>query len=119
MQKNRKPQVENNPTPVNILEFDDYFDLEMALPGFKKEELNVEIKEGDQLTISGKPEQVTMDGTIRRREFKITSFERHFPLGKTIDSSNLEARFDNGILQVRLVKREEAKKVSPRTIEVF
>ena len=54
----------------------------------------------------------------RRREFSYTNFERSFQLPDSIDQGSIEAKYDNGVLNVHLPKKEEAKVQPNRTIEI-
>lgn len=104
---------------VNIKENDDKFELELAVPGLSKEQVNIHLDEG-VLTISATTEQkeeVTESG-YKRREFNYNSFKRSFHLPDTIDSASIGASYENGILLVNLPKREEAKKKPARNIAI-
>ena len=95
---------------VNIAETEKGFRLEVAAPGFDKENFSIKI-EKSVLTISAKKEikegEQTPNGTYRRREFATTAFERSFKLPETIDSETINATLSNGILHVELAKKPE------------
>jgi HSP20 family protein len=95
---------------VNILETADGFRLEVAAPGLTKEDFQVNVVK-DLLTISGQKETArTEDGIkVHRREFAYGAFERSFRLPETIDTDNVAATFNNGILYVNLKKKAETK----------
>lgn len=105
---------------VNISETDDHFVLEVAAPGFKKEDFKLEVN-NNVLTISGQVDE-NKDGkteNYRRKEFGITSFTRTFTLHKErVDDGQINASYENGILTVTLAKREEAKPKPSRMIEI-
>ena len=70
------------------------------------------------MTISGK--QAHVDYTERevkyiRRELKHSSFKRSFELGETLDPTKISALFENGILTITILKKEEAK---PHSIDI-
>jgi HSP20 family protein len=79
-----------------------------------------EIKvEKELLSINGKRETPTREGeTFRRKEFGNYTFKRHFQLSDTVDANTIEANYVNGILNIFVPKREEAKEQPPRKIEV-
>ena len=101
---------------VDIHETDDAYILEADLPGLTKKDIDVKVVE-DRVTISGerKREDKSDEKGYCRTERAEGSFERSFRLQGGIDGGNVEARFENGVLSVKLPKPEETK---PRQIEV-
>ena len=101
---------------VNIKETDKEFMLELAVPGMKKDDFKIELHK-DVLTISSeqKEEKDTKQDKegYTRREFSYHSFARSFTLPENIDTKKIEAKYDNGILSLKLPKADEAK-VNPR-----
>ncbi len=106
---------------VNIRESNDGFLVEMAAPGMKKGDFKIEL-DNEYLKISSEKqtEQETNDTQrYTRREFSYQSFVRSFHLPKSVvDTNKINARYENGILQVLIPKREEAKALPPRQIQV-
>jgi len=105
---------------VNIKESTDAFDVEVAAPGFSKDEFRIELN-NDLLTISSekKVENETKEGeNFTRREFSYQSFSRTFTLPNTVNSENIGARYENGILKVSIPKKEEAKPKPAKQIQV-
>lgn len=106
---------------VNIKESHIDFVIQLAAPGKNKEDFNIEI-DHNVLTISSneKTEKEDMDngGKYTRREFSYTSFRRAFTLPDTVNSENINATYENGILSVVLPKREEALPKPKRLIEI-
>lgn len=118
--KNPGKEFANSLPAVNVKENDDGFEVEVAVPGFKKDDFKVEI-ENDVLTISSeqKSEEKQNDDNYSRREFRYTSFKRSFALPENlVDSDNVQAKYVEGILTVNLPKREEAKPKPVRTIKI-
>ncbi len=110
----------NTATPaVNIKENEGNFELELAIPGFKKEDFNIEL-DNDVLTISSevKKESETNDENYTRREFSFSSFRRSFTLPETVDNGKINANYEDGILKLTLPKREEALPKPKRLIEI-
>lgn len=93
---------------VNIVETEKGFALEVVAPGFNKEDINIAVNK-DVLTITAKKEQNQEENTpnYRRREFAFEQFERSFRLPETIDTDQVNASLNNGILKVELVKKAE------------
>lgn len=104
---------------VNISENEDQFEIELMAPGYRKEDLHIEV-EGELLTLRAerKNQEEKSERNYLRREFQIGSFERQFRLPEDkIDSEKIEARFEDGVLLVSLPKKAEVKKAS-RLIEI-
>lgn len=79
----------------------------MALPGVKKEAVNVQL-DGDLLTISSasSAETKTEDKKSSRREFQYASFERRFTLPVATEKEAIKADFENGILKITIPKNK-------------
>lgn len=101
---------------VNVKETEHAFELALAAPGLKKEDLNVRVLK-NQLTISYKSENKTDETTEKftRQEFSTSQFERSFRLPKNVDAEQIKASYTDGILTVELpkvvVKEAEAKDI--------
>jgi len=103
---------------VNIYEEPERFRLEVAAPGYKKEDFKVSI-DNDLLKISAEKEYNPVEGELYTHcEFLAGSFERTFVVGKAIDTNKIDARYENGILTVYLSKRDEAKPQKPRSVKI-
>lgn len=114
-----KPRIKGVSIPaVNVTENKAAFKLEVAAPGFKKEDFKLEVKNG-YLTVSGetKAEEERKDEQYTRHEFRFDSFSRSFALPENVKETDIEAKYTDGILLVTLpktkVEKEEAvKKIS-------
>ncbi|NJB37509.1 Hsp20/alpha crystallin family protein [Croceivirga sp. JEA036] len=109
----------NNVPAVNIKETEKEFELELSIPGFSKEDFNVEVDK-DVLTISSevkKADEQTEDN-YTRREFSISSFKRAFTLPESVNSDAINAAYENGILKLTLPKKEEALPKPKRLIQI-
>ncbi|MGB8194997.1 MAG: Hsp20/alpha crystallin family protein [Chitinophagaceae bacterium] len=95
---------------VNIHETENAFEMELNVPGRKKEDFKINLENG-LLTVSfDKKEENKENGnkTIRR-EFSYQSFKRSFNLDETVDTDNIQAKYESGILYLTLPKKEQAK----------
>jgi HSP20 family protein len=102
---------------ADVHETADEIVVEVDLPGHKQEELQIKV-DGDVLTIEAerKAERVQQKGdSYYRTERVLGKFARSFTLPANVDSTRTAAKYEAGVLQIRLPKREEAK---PRTIKV-
>ena len=100
-------------TPVNIIEKNDHYHLQFSAPGFDKGDFNVKL-EGNTLTVSAekKEEAKSESDKVIRKEFSTRSFIRNFTLDEKIDGTNINAKYENGILHVGLPKKEAVKAVT-------
>ena len=80
------------------------------LPGFKENEIQVQM-EGGVLTLRGerRHEEEKEGRTFHRRERSYGQFVRSFTLPNNVDRDRIKASFSNGLLEIELPKREEAK----------
>jgi HSP20 family protein len=96
--------------PVDIYETDDALVLEVELPGVSKDEVSVELHE-HTLTLSGERtrEPSVQGGQYQREEGRYGAFQRAFQLPTIVDQVKVQATYKNGVLALRLPKREEAR----------
>jgi len=101
---------------VDIRETEDALLVQAELPGVDKKDVKVEVHDG-VLTISGERryEKDVKEKNVHRVERAYGSFSRSFSLPSNIDGDHVEAEMKDGVLEVRLHKRESAK---PKAIEV-
>ena len=102
---------------TNVIEHDDRFELEMALPGFTKEDLEIKVVEG-RLSIKAKEHQNKDESNYRLREWNYTGFAKHFRLSDDIDSSVVNANINQGVLHITLGKKKEAIPQPPKVIKI-
>jgi HSP20 family protein len=106
---------------VNVMETNDDFTIEVAAPGMKREDFNVEL-DNNTLTISSSREEKKEDkgdDLYTRREFSYQSFQRSFTLPENkIEGEKIAARYTDGILYITVPKKEEAKVKPPKQISI-
>ncbi|GHC59311.1 Hsp20/alpha crystallin family protein [Ulvibacter litoralis] len=104
---------------VNIKETADSFMVEMAVPGLKKSDFHIDI-DNQVLSISTetKVENEQKEENYTRREFGYSSFKRSFTMPESVDDEKINATYNEGILNILLPKKEEAKQKPPRSIEI-
>jgi HSP20 family protein len=106
---------------VNIHENGDEYHVELAAPGMKKKDFNVEL-EDQVLKISYEKkeenEEKDKEGKYTKREFNYSSFERSFMLPKSVEHDKIQGEYKDGILRLRIPKKEEAKNKPHRMIEI-
>jgi HSP20 family protein len=111
-----QPSRSNWYPPVDVLEDKDSYLIRAELPGMKREDIKVEVKEGT-LVLSGerKSEQPAEGVEYRHVERVNAKFWRSFSLPEAVKHDGIEAAYKEGVLEIRVPKAEEAK---PRQIEV-
>ena len=118
---NRNYSNTNTTLPsVNIKESNDDFEVEVAAPGFNKNDFRIELNH-DLLTVSSEKEldKETKEGQqFTLREFSYQSFSRSFTLPNSADSEKIGAKYENGILRILIPKKEEAKPRPARQIAI-
>lgn len=104
--------------PVNIHETNDAYLIELSAPGRNKEDFSVSADKGLlTITYEKKEETETKDYKTIRKEFSNISFKRSFSLDEKINTAGIEAKYENGVLQVYLPKKEEVL-VAPQKIAI-
>jgi HSP20 family protein len=93
--------------PVNIIETNENFRLDLFTPGMKRENFKVEVENGI-LTLQGEKEKNEKEGNENycRCEFSYNSFSRTFQLPDNVDETHIHAKYNNGILEVTIPKKE-------------
>jgi HSP20 family protein len=101
---------------VDIREEDDAFFVDAEVPGLTADDVNIDV-EKNVLTIRGerKVEKQETEGTYRRVERQYGSFTRSFTLPETVDADSISADLKDGVLALRLPKKEAP---TPRSISV-
>ena len=104
---------------VNIKETADAFMVEMAVPGLKKSDFHIDI-DNQVLSISTeiKEENEHQEENYTRREFGYSSFKRTFTLPESVNDEKINASYKEGILNIHLPKKDEAKQKPARSIKI-
>lgn len=106
-------------TPAaNIHETPSAYVLEIVAPGRNKEDFKINLEQ-DLLTVSyeKKEETKSEDEKTIRREFHYSGFKRSFTLDDKVDVSNIQAKYENGILKIELPKKPEIQQ-QPKQIAI-
>ena len=111
------PDAKNaNTASVNIRENADQYEMQVIAPGLQKEDFAINI-EKNTLTVSFDQKVETKEPADKwiRQEFKMKSFKRSFTLSDKVDTNDIKAVYENGILRVSLPKKE---KEEPKTVSI-
>jgi len=104
---------------VNIVESKEDYRIEVAAPGLNKDDFKINL-ENNVLTVSSEKEDKheENDEKVMRREFSYSSFSRSFTLPQTVNSEKIKASHKDGILQVIIPKKDEAREKPSREIKI-
>ena len=106
---------------TDVRETENSFEVDMDLPGFKKDEVNLELKDG-YLTVSADKaldkDKKDNEGRYIRQERWSGSCSRSFYVGDTVKPEDVHAKFENGILQIALPKQEQKQLPSTTAIAI-
>lgn len=102
-----------NMMKTDVQEHADHYEVDIELPGFQKEELSLELKEG-YLVISAakgldKEEKEKKTGKFVRRERYVGSMSRSFYIGEDVKQEDIHAKYENGVLKLSIPKMEQKK----------
>lgn len=86
---------------INILHGDNELRIQMAVPGYKKDQIIVRV-EDQTLHIEGNAPTQTDAGAFARREFSIKPFKQSLQLGDRVDPTAIQARVEDGLLTITL-----------------
>lgn len=101
---------------VNISEGIKHYSIELAVPGHKKEDFNLELHADNSMTISAQKEENTeeKEEQLTHKEFSFSSFSRRFTLPQDADKSRIQAGYENGLLKVSIPKFDTTEKPSEK-----
>jgi HSP20 family protein len=102
--------------PMDLVEADDHFVLKADLPGLAEDDVSIEVQDNN-LTVSGerRAEHEERQRGWYRVERSFGRFSRSLTLPEGVDQEGIDARFDKGVLEVRIPKPEERK---PRRVSI-
>ena len=102
---------------VNSLENNDSFEIDLAVPGMKKEDFTIELND-KVLVISSETSNTIENDKMRLNEFNFSSFQRTFRIPDSVDHDKIKANYKNGILKIKLPKRKESISKPNRVINI-
>jgi HSP20 family protein len=99
---------------ADVTETDDAFEVELDVPGVKREDVAIDLN-GTELLVTGELKERQRAGLLRRRTRRAGRFTYRLTLPNHVDTDKVEASLDDGVLTIRVPKAETAK---PRRIEI-
>lgn len=105
---------------TDVRELDNGYELDMDLPGFKKDEVHVDVKDG-YLTVSaakGLNKDEKQEGKYIRQERYAGQCSRSFYVGEGVEPTDVSAKFEDGILKISLPKAEQKKLPTSTSVSI-
>ncbi len=106
---------------TDVHEDEDHFEVDIDLPGFKKEELTLNLENG-YLTVGAakglEEEKTTRKGKVIRQERWAGSMQRTFYVGDALTEEDIGAKFENGVLSLTIPKKEAKPLPEKKTIMI-
>ena len=94
---------------TDVKEHEDHYEVEIDLPGFKKDQIKIELRNG-YLTVSATKglaeKEETKEGRIVRQERYTGTLQRSFYVGKQLTHEDIKARYEDGVLSLTVPKKE-------------
>ena len=95
---------------ANIIDNDDNYIIEMLVPGYSKEDIRIQFENGILSVVHSREDEAeNQSGKYVSREFSPRNFNRRFRLSDKLASEKISASYKNGVLEITIPKREEAK----------
>jgi HSP20 family protein len=112
------PINRNHSVPsVNSIENNDSFEIDLAVPGMKKDDFIIELND-KVLIISSEKANTNENDNVRLNEFNYSSFQRSFRVPNTVDLDKIKAIYKNGILKIKLPKKKDSITKPNRVIDI-
>jgi HSP20 family protein len=102
---------------VNSVENNDSFEIDLAVPGMKKDDFTIELND-KILVISSDNSDYDQNERTRLNEFNYSSFQRSFRVPESVELDKIKANYKNGILKIKLPKRKDSITKPNRVIDV-
>ena len=102
---------------VNTIENDDSFEIDLAVPGMKKDDFSIEL-ENNVLIISSETSNNVSNENLRLNEFNYSSFQRSFKIPESVNLDKIKGNYKNGILKVLLPKKKDSISKTNRVITI-
>jgi HSP20 family protein len=102
---------------VNSIESDDSFEIDLAVPGMKKDDFTIQLND-KVLVISSENTNSVDNSNMRLNEFNYSSFQRSFRVPETVELDKIKANYKNGILKIKLPKKKDSITKPDRVIDI-
>ena len=100
---------EGNLPAANVRETEKEYAIELAVPGMKRDDFEIEVDENMLSVSCQKEEQIKEDKeNYKRREYNFSSFSRSFRMPEAILDDKIKAQYDNGVLHITVPKAQQS-----------
>jgi len=106
---------------TDVRELEDHYEVDIDLPGFKKEEITLELDNGNLTVNAAKnvnEEEKSEEGKVIRQERYMGAMQRSFYVGEFITEEDVKARFEDGVLKLNVPKKEAPKPPEKKNIMI-
>lgn len=111
----------HNEMKTDVHEHEDHYEVDIDLPGFKKEDLALDLSNG-YLTVTATKgldkDYTSKGGKIIRQERYSGSLQRSFYVGEEVTEEDIKAKYENGVLSLNIPKKDQKKLPEARRIEI-
>ena len=102
---------------VNSVENNESFEIDLAVPGMKKDDFTIELND-KVLVISSENTNSVENDNMRLNEFNYSSFQRSFRVPESVEIDKIKANYKNGILKIKLPKKKDSITKPNRVIDI-
>ncbi len=106
---------------TDVREHDDQFEVDIDLPGFKKDEIQLNLESG-YLTVSAAKsldeQKNNKEGKLIRQERYVGTMQRSFYVGENVTEEDIKAKFEDGVLKLNIPKKEAVRIPEKKTIMI-
>ena len=102
---------------VNSVENNESFEIDLAVPGMKKDDFTIELND-KVLVISSENSNSVENDNMRLNEFNYSSFQRSFRVPESVELDKIKANYKNGILKIKLPKKKDSITKPNRVIDI-
>lgn len=103
---------------TDVHEHEDHYEVDIDLPGFRKEEITLELNNGYLVISAAKEHEQKNKGKEIRKERYSGSMQRSFYVGEQIKEEDVKAKFEHGVLSLELPKKDTPKVPEKKTIMI-
>ncbi len=110
-----------NEMKTDVHESEDHYEVDIDMPGFKKDEITLDLENG-YLTVKGAKgldkEETNKKGKVIRKERYAGALQRSFYVGEELTAEDITAKFENGVLSLAIPKKETKKLPEHKRIQI-
>ncbi len=106
---------------TDVHEKDDQYEIDIDLPGFKKDEITLTLEKGTLTVAAAKgldKDEKNEKGRVIRQERYAGAMQRSFFIGQNVTEEEIKARFEDGVLKLQVPKRQAPKVPEKKTISI-